>query len=445
MRDCLWAIFELSVNFFQSAIIIQTLRSVLENKRRGKSEIIEAVIFCLFLFCELSFVNSIVPFEGLGIIISVFIVYVYAFVCLQGSVIQKLFWSVFIMLLVIGITAFVFNMEALLLNTTYLDLIVKKNYRRFIGVVIIQITLFYTSRLIIKNKREGLRYSLQWNEWLILLIIPLISIFTMSFVALGFVNLQSGMTVRQKIYFVMAVLGILVTNVLVYGMYIRLQKEHIEQMKFEILQQTLANREKNLEETKTLYQSIKRIRHDLKQHVEVALAMLQKKEYEKAMEYLQEYNNSIIQNSTIKVFCNNEAVNYLINNKCNQCRAKGIETYIFIPSCIPGISELDLCILIGNAMDNGIENNYGIEKKELYLEIRIVNNFLLIAVKNTVSSSVLKNNMQLKTTKEDKDQHGMGILSMKEIAKKYNGSISFTEEKGLFCCNILLDISESAE
>ena len=261
----------------------------------------------------------------------------------------------------------------------------------------------------------------------------------------SFVNLQSGMTVRQKIYFVMAVLGILVTNVLVYGMYIRLQKEHIEQMKFEILQQTLANREKNLEETKTLYQSIKRIRHDLKQHVEVALAMLQKKEYEKAMEYLQEYNNSIIQNSTIKVFCNNEAVNYLINNKCNQCRAKGIEPYIFIPSCIPGISELDLCILIGNAMDNGIENNYGIEKKELYLEIRIVNNFLLIAVKNTVSSSVLKNNRQLKTTKEDKDQHGMGILSMKEIAKKYNGSISFTEEKGLFCCNILLDISESAE
>ena len=96
-------------------------------------------------------------------------------------------------------------------------------------------------------------------------------------------------------------------------------------------------------------------------------------------------------------------------------------------------------------MDNGIENNYGIEKKELYLEIRIVNNFLLIAVKNTVSSSVLKNNRQLKTTKEDKDQHGMGILSMKEITKKYNGSISFTEEKGLFCCNILLDISESAE
>ena len=39
----------------------------------------------------------------------------------------------------------------------------------------------------------------------------------------------------------------------------------------------------------------------------------------------------------------------------------------------------------------------------------------------------------------------MGILSMKEIAKKYNGSISFTEEKGLFCCNILLDISERAE
>lgn len=145
------------------------------------------------------------------------------------------------------------------------------------------------------------------------------------------------------------------------------------------------------------------------------------------------------------MFCNNEVINYLINNKCEQCRKKGIEPYIFISSNIPDISELDLCILLGNALDNAIESNYGNGKKELYLEIRTTNNFLMIAVKNTISNSILENNPQLETTKEDKNQHGMGIMSMKEIAKKYNGSISFTEENGLFCCNILLDILENAK
>lgn len=445
MRDYLWTSFELLVNIFQSTIVIQTLKNVLESKKRGKSVITETALFTLFLFLELSFVNSIVPFEGLGIIISIFIVYIYSLVCLKGSIIQKLFWSVFIMLLVIGITALVLNIEALILNTTYLDLAVDRNYRRFIGVLIIQIVLFYVTRLIIKRKKDESKYPLRWNEWFVLLIIPLISIFTMSFVALGSVDLEYGMTVNQQLYSVMAILGILATNILVYGMYIRLQKEHTRQLKFEMLQQTLVNREKNLEETKALYQSIRRMRHDLKQYIEVALAMLQKKEYEKAIDYLQEYNDSVIQNSTIKVFCNNEVINYLINNKCEQCRKKGIEPYIFISSNIPDISELDLCILLGNALDNAIESNYGNGKKELYLEIRTTNNFLMIAVKNTISNSILENNPQLETTKEDKNQHGMGIMSMKEIAKKYNGSISFTEENGLFCCNILLDILENAK
>lgn len=107
MRDYLWTAFELLVNIFQSTIVIQTLKNVLESKKRGKSIITETALFTLFLFLELSFVNSIVPFEGLGIIISIFIAYIYSLVCLKGDIIQKLFWSVFIMLLVIGITALV--------------------------------------------------------------------------------------------------------------------------------------------------------------------------------------------------------------------------------------------------------------------------------------------------------------------------------------------------
>ena len=52
MRDYLWTAFELLVNIFQSTIVIQTLKNVLESKKRGKSIITETALFTLFLFSE---------------------------------------------------------------------------------------------------------------------------------------------------------------------------------------------------------------------------------------------------------------------------------------------------------------------------------------------------------------------------------------------------------
>lgn len=445
MMDLFWMIFEFMVNLFQSAIVLQTIRAILKDKRTGKKANLAYILFVAVLFLELSFVNFIVPFEGIGIIISILIIYIYSLINLKGTFMQKMFWSIFVMLLIMGITAVVLSIEGCIIGKSYLDLVIQKDLYRFVGVVVIQIVLFYLTRFMIKRTKKDSTYSLKWNEWFVLLIIPVISIFTMSFVSLIIINIEEQLSPMQHIFSILSILGILMTNSLVYVLYVNMQKDHAKQLEYSILQQAFKSQEKSVEETKILYQSVRSIRHDLKQHFQVALTMLHSGKIDEAVDYMEKYNHTVLDGISNKVFCDNDVVNYIINSKSKICSDRHIKIYIYIANEIPEFSDLDLCVLLGNALDNAIEGVSGEGNNEIYLELRNVDNFFMISVKNTIINSVLEYNPNLISTKNEKEVHGLGILSMKEVVQKYNGSIEFYESDNKFCCDMLLDIPDNMQ
>lgn len=445
MMDLFWMIFELVVNLFQSAIVLQTIRAILKDKRTGKKANLAYILFVAILFLELSFVNFIVPFEGIGIIISILIIYIYSLINLKGTFMQKMFWSIFVMLLIMGITIVVLSIEGCIIGKGYLNLVIQKDLYRFVGVVIIQIVLFYLTRFMIKRTKKDSTYSLKWNEWFVLLIIPVISIFTMSFVSLIIINIEDQLSPMQHIFSILSILAILMTNSLVYVLYVNMQKDHAKQLEYSILQQAFKSQEKSVEETKILYQSVRSIRHDLKQHFQVALTMLHSGKINEAVDYMEKYNDTVLDGISNKVFCDNDVVNYIINSKSKICSDRHIKIYIYIANEIPEFSDLDLCVLLGNALDNAIEGVSGEGNNEIYLELRNVDNFFMISVKNTIINSVLEDNPNLISTKNEKEVHGLGILSMKEVVQKYNGSIEFYESDNKFCCDMLLDIPDNMQ
>lgn len=445
MMDLFCMIFELVVNLFQSAIVLQTIRAILKDKRTGKKANLAYILFVAVLFLELSFVNFMVPFEGTGIIISILIIYIYSLLNLKGTFMQKMFWSIFVMLLIMGITTVVLSIEGCIIGKGYLDLVIQKDLYRFVGVVVIQIVLFYLTRFMIKRTKKDSTYSLKWNEWFVLLIIPVISIFTMSFVSLIIINIEEQLSPMQHIFSILSILGILMTNSLVYVLYVNIQKDHAKQLEYSILQQAFKSQEKSVEETKILYQSVRSIRHDLKQHFQVALTMLHSGKINEAVDYMEKYNDTVLDGISNKVFCDNDVVNYIINSKSKICSDRHIKIYIYIANEIPEFSDLDLCVLLGNALDNAIEGVSGDGNNEIYLELRNVDNFFMISVKNTITNSVLEYNPNLISTKNEKEVHGLGILSMKEVVQKYNGSIEFYESDNKFCCDMLLDIPDNMQ
>ena len=110
------------------------------------------------------------------------------------------------------------------------------------------------------------------------------------------------------------------------------------------------------------------------------------------------------------------------------------------------ISEVDLYSMLINAVDNAIEavEKYDeAEKRFIRLKVATKNEFVSVRVENWLENAEgikLKDGLP-ETSKQDKDNHGFGLKSIKLIAEKYNGSLAVsTEIKNLFSLNILIPL-----
>lgn len=103
------------------------------------------------------------------------------------------------------------------------------------------------------------------------------------------------------------------------------------------------------------------------------------------------------------------------------------------------ISDVDLAIILGNALDNAIEATRKTTdtcKRQITVKVFTRNNNILVIIRNPVSENI--NVDMLETTKKDSGHHGIGIVSMKEIASRYNGEVLFTCQNKVFEATILL-------
>jgi two-component system sensor histidine kinase AgrC len=89
------------------------------------------------------------------------------------------------------------------------------------------------------------------------------------------------------------------------------------------------------------------------------------------------------------------------------------------------IPEEDLCVLLGNALDNAIEASQKVaaESKTVDLLIRQDKGVFQIRVQNPYAVSPSFVNGSFHSSKGDPQNHGFGIASMKQIVDKHSGNL----------------------
>ena len=106
------------------------------------------------------------------------------------------------------------------------------------------------------------------------------------------------------------------------------------------------------------------------------------------------------------------------------------------------VNELDMSILISNLLDNAIEGCGGADTPMIEFTISRQKSFLYIIAKNIISTSVLSANPNLVTNKDNRSLHGFGIKSIRELARKYNGTVEFREDGSFFIAEVCLSITD---
>lgn len=192
-------------------------------------------------------------------------------------------------------------------------------------------------------------------------------------------------------------------------------------------------------------ENLRRFRHDFKNHAIVVNAMLEQGDTDGAKRYFSGISSEIT-DTLPKFSTGNSIVNSLLHIKSADATANGTE--ILFDGVIPaeGIEPKDMCICVGNLLDNAIEACSGLpvtDSKTISVTSVIRNNMLLLTVQNPVGAGKKLNKNQMPaTTKSDKRAHGIGLRNVRDIVKKYNGTLQLSAENGVFTAELFVELQE---
>jgi len=187
------------------------------------------------------------------------------------------------------------------------------------------------------------------------------------------------------------------------------------------------------------------IRHDMRQHLVILLEFLSKNDASAAQEYLNKLCNSY-DDSSILTVCRNQSADALICHYVKLAKQKNISfiTNLHIPDSL-GINDLDLCVIIGNCLENAIEACCKISDAEMrFIDIKaaITKGYLVLNIANSFNGIVQQQDDMFFSSKKGTD-HGIGLNSVKTLAAKYQGNCSVSLEKQIFTVFVSLKLQKT--
>ena len=139
----------------------------------------------------------------------------------------------------------------------------------------------------------------------------------------------------------------------------------------------------------------------------------------------------------------NEALDVILNEKNNNCLARRISfTFLGEGKLLDFIDIMDMYSLLGNALDNAIEAVDPIKeesKRAITMNIEGKGEAVFITIRNYSSHELILSEGMPKSNKTyESGYHGYGLKSIKRLAEKYSGDISFHQKEDIFTLTIFL-------
>lgn len=202
--------------------------------------------------------------------------------------------------------------------------------------------------------------------------------------------------------------------------------------------------ENHISEIDDLYHKIRGWRHDYHNHIQIMIAYLELGKTKEMMKYLRDLDKDL---STIDqvIKTGNIMVDSILNTKISIAEKNNIRVDAdAVVSDRISISDIDLCVIIGNLLDNAIEACMTVEdEEERFIRIYIAEKMdqFYIYVSNSYEGELNKKGSRYFTTKGERER-GYGIIRIDGIVEKNQGMINRQSEKDIFATEIILPLME---
>ncbi|WP_236915399.1 GHKL domain-containing protein [Clostridium sp. Cult2] len=325
------------------------------------------------------------------------------------------------------------------------DIVINQTWARILFSQISKLLLFIILR-VIKNNHSERELDIPKYYWYWIFIVSLISGINL-LIVFNIGLILNDLNVEIQYLTVAISVGSLLIVIITYYIFMKLNSFYRERNNYRIVEIKNEMLTKEMEEKERIYEGVRKIHHDFKNHIMCIERLLEQGKFQLANEYIGGLKDEVVETYTwIKT--GNDAVDAILNQKKSEGTKKSIEMdmKVNIPEDI-NIQPLDLCTILGNALDNGIEANERIEdinKRNISVTINTYKEYLFIEISNPSLINPIDEEGRLNTIKEDKENHGFGMKSIKSVVEKYNGILNYEYHEGKFILNIMLPIEKES-
>lgn len=263
---------------------------------------------------------------------------------------------------------------------------------------------------------------LSWKDNALLMLFPMGSMF---FTYQLFVLSDKVGTTRDHIISLTASVMVFVMNLIMFIVYIKLSNSLKLEREKSIYQLELDLYNEHMKEKENAMIEFRKRKHDLKHQLIFLLELLKDKEYAQLQDYVEE----LVDLKSLEGFTiadsENSLIDALINYKYETAKRQGIDFQVRLDIPIHfSLANSDLCVILGNALDNAMEANIGadIPNPFIKLNMRYDKGNLIIILENSFDGYINKDDKGvILSRKKDKAYHGIGLMSIQNTLVKYRG------------------------
>ena len=331
--------------------------------------------------------------------------------CCEGSSLKKITF---------GLLSITVYCTANALFDNYLNI---SDSDRYWGRFLFAVILFAGMKLFFRSAdREEELSSSMWGLLILLILTPLGIVFSVILLTnrFGWAREVLGFLCVLLFIALFAVIGLLWT-IQVLMRQKRMEREHMY----------MEMNRKYYEMMEQQHFEIRRLKHDMANHLQVLLGLSE----EKREAYIRELIKGHGVFGTLN-YCKDSTVNAVLVSKEQFLEERKIafRSKIDIQEELP-FEKPDICAMFANALDNAAEaiEREGVseEKRRISLESRFRKGMFVLSVKNPSSVKVVEGKIP-NTGKTDRKNHGVGLKSIQEAVKRYQGNMELHTEDGIF-------------
>ena len=428
-----WYFTEAFSSIFEIIIILTFLDGFLEKKEISRIKqitvlvvaFLQLVLVCSFLY---NIPNAlIVNFLLVSVLISK--------TFFKGKLDTQLFTCVLLLAILVvtelasvSVLILSLDLEAEIFRSDPLFRLFAVTIKNILSFVAVKVVCMYKKSYVSETGRK---------YFFLLLAIPVISIV----VAMIILDLVVRYRVTETFYVLIAYICLMYVNAIVFSIYELILDQLEKNYNYRLIEKQLELQLNHYNKLAESREVLSEVIHDFKNHLNCIYNLYK---YEKKNELGNYINNLISITDTEKIIdTGNPVIDAVLSEKADIADKMGIkfERELYLPSNIE-IKHTDLCIVLGNSLDNAIEACKRITDSSMPKEIKLYMNYrdkyMVIVVTNTCDKPPVKLGRFFKSSKPSPEIHGIGLQSIDRTVKKYNGNMVIKYDNNIFELEIVM-------